>query len=269
MAVDHDDRVAVHEIADFLTQAQRMNRRCVGVQQRLRLLVGLLVVTAQSLDPRQFLASVKSVAAFMDELAQDHLRVADDADVDRPVDIGIVGDAKMVLRQLIHEGRDAFHGRKELPWVETLRGYDQKTNEKSQALLNSDATPIHPLRLCKEVRDFMDRDAIIVVDGHEILNFARQSIPIYSPGHSVNAGPNGCMGVAVPFGMVAGRDLGFSRYDKMAEVFGAHGEYVDKPQDIRPALERAAASGKPAVVNVITDPHARSSTVSFSNYRAI
>jgi acetolactate synthase-1/2/3 large subunit len=69
--------------------------------------------------------------------------------------------------------------------------------------------------------------------------------------------------------MVAGRDLGFSRYDKMAEVFGAHGEYVDKPQDIRPALERAAASGKPAVVNVITDPHARSSTVSFSNYRAI
>jgi thiamine pyrophosphate-dependent acetolactate synthase large subunit-like protein len=203
-----------------------------------------------------------------------------------------------------------------------LRGYDQKTNEKSQALLNSDATPIHPLRLCKEVRDFMDHDAIIVVDGHEILNFARQSIPIYSPGHSVNAGPNGCMGVAVPFGMgakvakpdtqvivlsgdgsfgmngmevdtmvrhnipvltvinnnggwaalggmVAGRDLGFSRYDKMAEVFGAHGEYVDKPQDIRPALERAAASGKPAVVNVITDPHARSSTVSFSNYRAI
>ena len=252
-----------------------------------------------------------------------HIDIADEEiGRNRPVDVGIVGDAKMVLRQLIHEGRDAFHGRKELPWVETLRGYDKKTNEKSQALLNSDATPIHPLRLCKEVRDFMDHDAIIVVDGHEILNFARQSIPIYSPGHSVNAGPNGCMGVAVPFGMgakvakpdtqvivlsgdgsfgmngmevdtmvrhnipvltvinnnggwaalggmVAGRDLGFSRYDKMAEVFGAHGEYVDKPQDIRPALERAAASGKPAVVNVVTDPHARSSTVSFSNYRAI
>jgi hypothetical protein len=34
-------------------------------------------------------------------------------------------------------------------------------------------------------------------------------------------------------------------------------------------LERAAASGKPAVINVITDPHARSSTVSFAAYRAI
>jgi acetolactate synthase-1/2/3 large subunit len=55
----------------------------------------------------------------------------------------------------------------------------------------------------------------------------------------------------------------------MAEVFGAYGELVERPQDIRPAMKRAVASGKPAVVNVITDPHARSSTVSFANYRAI
>jgi acetolactate synthase-1/2/3 large subunit len=240
----------------------------------------------------------------------------------RPVDVGIVGDAKMVLRQLIDEAGSAFKGRAELPWVDTLRGFDKKSTEKSLAFMNSDATPIHPLRLCKEVRDFMDRDAIIVVDGHEILNFARQSIPIFAPGHSVNAGPNGCMGVAVPFGMGAkvakpntqvivlsgdgsfgmngmevdtmmrhnipvitvisnnggwaavggmgaGRDLGNTHYEKLADVFGAHSEYVEKPSDIRPALERAAASGKPAVVNVITDPHARSSTVSFANYRAI
>lgn len=240
----------------------------------------------------------------------------------RPVDVGIVGDAKMVLRQLIEEGRGAFRGRKELPWIETLRGYDRRAAEKSRALLESDATPIHPLRLFNEVRKFMDRDAIIVVDGHETLNFARQSIPTNAPGHRVNAGPNGCMGVAVPFGlgakvakpgtqvivlsgdgsfgmngmeidtmvrhnipvltvisnnggwagvggMNAGRDLGFSRYDKMAEVFGGHGELVDNPRDIRPALDRAKASGKPAVVNVITDPNARSSTVSFANYRAI
>ena len=68
--------------------------------------------------------------------------------------------------------------------------------------------------------------------------------------------------------MTAGRDLGFSRYDEMAKVFGAHGEFVERPEDIRPALERAVASGKPAVVNVITDPSARSSTQSFAAYRA-
>jgi acetolactate synthase-1/2/3 large subunit len=47
---------------------------------------------------------------------------------------------------------------------------------------------------------------------------------------------------------------------------GAHGEHVEKPDDIRPALERAWASGKPAVVNVVTDYKARATTVRFSAY---
>ena len=51
------------------------------------------------------------------------------------------------------------------------------------AIMQAESSPMHPLRLCKEVRDFMDRDAIIVVDGHEILNFARQSVPTNAPGH--------------------------------------------------------------------------------------
>src|SRR5262249_57544336 len=38
---------------------------------------------------------------------------------------------------------------------------------------------------------------------HEILNFARQSIPIYQAGCSLNAGPHGCMGIGVPFGIGA------------------------------------------------------------------
>jgi acetolactate synthase-1/2/3 large subunit len=32
---------------------------------------------------------------------------------------------------------------------------------------------------------------------------------------------------------------------------GGHGELVERPEDLRPALDRAAASGKPALVNVI------------------
>jgi len=63
-----------------------------------------------------------------------------------------------------------------------------------------------------------------------------------------------------------GRNLGFTRYDRVAEDLGAHGEFVEKPHEIRPALERAWASGKPAVVNVITDPKARAQTVRFSAY---
>jgi acetolactate synthase-1/2/3 large subunit len=45
-----------------------------------------------------------------------------------------------------------------------------------------------------------------------------------------------------------------TRYDQVVEALGGHGELVERPADVRPALERAFASGKPALVNVLTDP---------------
>ena len=185
--------------------------------------------------------------------------------------------------------------------------------------MSTGQTPIHPLRLCREIRDFMDRDAVLSVDGQEILNYGRQSIPIHAPGHSLNSGPFGTMGVGLPFGLGArvakpdaqvivlhgdgsfginamemdtavrhelavitvvsnnggwtardrfkvGRDLGFTRYDEMARGLGCHAEHVEDPDQIRPALERAASSGKPALVNVVTDPDARAQTGPFAVY---
>jgi acetolactate synthase I/II/III large subunit len=45
-----------------------------------------------------------------------------------------------------------------------------------------------------------------------------------------------------------------TRYDRIAEAFGGYGELVEDPAQIAPALERAFASGKPSIVNVLTDP---------------
>jgi acetolactate synthase-1/2/3 large subunit len=49
-------------------------------------------------------------------------------------------------------------------------------------------------------------------------------------------------------------ELGTRRYDLMVEGLGGHGEFVTKDEEIVPALRRALASGKPACVNVMTDP---------------
>ena len=49
-------------------------------------------------------------------------------------------------------------------------------------------------------------------------------------------------------------ELGIRRYEKVVEGLGGHGEYVTKDEEIIPALERAFASGKPACINVMTDP---------------
>ena len=241
-----------------------------------------------------------------------------------PVEVGLLGDAKIVLDQLTDEARPLFAGRETSAWVTHLGEVHARKAAEHEVLASSDAVPIHPLRLAKEVRDAIGRDTILVVDGHEILNFSRQTIPSYLPGHRLNSGPFGTMGVGVPFAVGAkvaapdkqvvlvegdgsfgmngmeidtavrheapitcvlsnnggwtsqrpgpvrvGTILGHTRYDKIAEALGAHAEFVDQPDQIRPALDRAMASGRPAVVNVITDPTARAETARYSVHESV
>jgi acetolactate synthase-1/2/3 large subunit len=44
-----------------------------------------------------------------------------------------------------------------------------------------------------------------------------------------------------------------TRYDRVVEALGGHGEHVEHPDDLGPALTRAVASGRAACVNVIID----------------
>jgi len=237
------------------------------------------------------------------------------------VDLGILGDAKAVLKQLIGAGKSVFDANRYAPWRDQLAAIDAKKLKEAEQAMATDNIPIHPLRLCKEVRDFMDRDAVLVVDGQEILNYGRQSIPTFHARHRINSGTFGTMGVGMPFGVGAkvacpdkqvivlhgdgsfglngmeldtairhnlpiivvislnggwtadpkrnkpGRDLGYTRFDLFAQSLGCHGEQVEKPADIRPALDRAKAAiknGKPALVNVVTDFAARAVTVRFT-----
>jgi acetolactate synthase I/II/III large subunit len=45
-----------------------------------------------------------------------------------------------------------------------------------------------------------------------------------------------------------------TRYDQVVQALGCHGELVEQPGDVAPALERAFSAGVPALVNVLTDP---------------
>jgi thiamine pyrophosphate-dependent acetolactate synthase large subunit-like protein len=66
-----------------------------------------------------------------------------------------------------------------------------------------------------------------------------------------------------------GRNLGYARFDKMAESLGCYGEYVERPDEIRPALDRAQREvdrGSVALVNVKTDDRARAGTVALAQY---
>jgi acetolactate synthase-1/2/3 large subunit len=237
------------------------------------------------------------------------------------VALGICADVRIALQQLSAAASGRIAADRYGAWTARLAAIDTEKAPAAEAALSTDQMPIHPLRLCREVRDFLPRDSILCVDGQEILNYGRQVIPTHTPGHRLNSGPFGIMGVGLPFGLGAkaakpdklvvvlhgdgsfgmngleldtavrhnlpvitvislnggwtadpkgekpGRDLGYTRFDEMAKALGCHGEYVETPDQIRPALDRAAeavASGKPAVVNVVTDHMARAQTVRFS-----
>jgi acetolactate synthase-1/2/3 large subunit len=96
-------------------------------------------------------------------------------------------------------------------------------------------------------------DGSFGLNGMEFDTAARFGLPIVGV-----LGNDGAWGQMMrPQGAVYGWDrlaatvLDYTRYDKVVEALGGHGELVERPEDIRPALERAAASGKPALVNVV------------------
>ena len=64
---------------------------------------------------------------------------------------------------------------------------------------------------------------------------------------------------SVPTRLTPGAKWKQVRLDKTAESFGAHGEYVERAEDIGPAVERALASGKPAIIHVVIDAEVTSS----------
>jgi thiamine pyrophosphate-dependent acetolactate synthase large subunit-like protein len=263
------------------------------------------------LAPPRFNASAKLIQVDIDpgEIGHNH-----------PADVGIVGDARAVLKQLLDALPNRVDAKRFEGWRQHLSQVEASKRAEAEKAMSTDQQPIHPLRLCKEVRDFLDRDAILVVDGQEILNYGRQSIPTFVARHRLNSGVFGTMGVGLPFGVGAkvakpdnqvlvlhgdgsfglnameldtcarfnipvvtvvslnggwtadpnrektGRELGYTKFHKMAEALGCHGEYVEDPAQIRPALERAFNADCPALVNVLTDWRARATTAAFSQY---
>ncbi|MDD5099484.1 MAG: thiamine pyrophosphate-binding protein, partial [Syntrophales bacterium] len=239
----------------------------------------------------------------------------------RSVDLGIVGDVRALLTELnrlVEEQRNGeafrtgFQG-----WLETLRKADADGKAGTQPLWTSDAVPIHPLRLAREIDTFMDREEdIVVADGGDTQVWMGMTRTVRAGGRYLDSGLYGCLAVGIPYanaaklrhpesrvllvigdgsvgfnfmefhtairkglpivvviandeswGMIAhsqtlrmghciadGTCLGRVEYQRLVEDLGGFGIAVERPEEIRPALEAAFASGKTACINVAVDP---------------
>ena len=132
---------------------------------------------------------------------------AEEIGFNREAEVGIVGDAKAVLQQILTEmeGRTAGVAERaeEGPWLTALREKVDSNAESMQSRLTSDANPIVTHRLLHEISQVFPRDTIFTVDGQQTLAAGRQVLQSHTPASRLNSGSNGCMGVGVPFAVGA------------------------------------------------------------------
>jgi acetolactate synthase I/II/III large subunit len=230
-----------------------------------------------------------------------------------PVKAGILGDAKVTLAALLKLASNVQRSK----WLEQVRNICREWQNKYQPVLESDAMPIRPERICAELSRHVPEDAIVLSDtGHAGMWMGgmydlrgRQSF-LRSAGHLGWAFPAGLgakcaaperpvvtftgdaglwyhlgeIETAVRWNIAAvtvvnnnasgnqskrgfdrayggeqtakARELWTYRMVDLARVatdIGALGIRVERPRDFSPALEKAIASGKPAIVDVVTD----------------
>ncbi len=121
-----------------------------------------------------------------------------------PVEVGIVGDVRSVLKDLVAGVRDRLGGRKAEhgEWLRTLEDTRATWREESARFLESDATPINPGRLTSELRRALPRDAIVVCDVGNAHKWIAQQFETYEPrtvlsamgGAAMGFGPSGAIG---------------------------------------------------------------------------
>ena len=232
----------------------------------------------------------------------------------RVADASIVGVCGAALGALADGVEPPEGGR--AAWFEHLRAVEAAWWDAHRAEIESDASPIHHYRLGAELDRVLDEDTVVIGDGGDVVAAVSRVLRVHRPGHWLDPGPFGCLGVGpgyalgvgtagfggrivcvmgdgalglngldfdtlvrfdVPAVLVVGNDgawgeirvpqvgmygadaevatrLAPSRYERLCDVFGGHAEHVERADDLAPALERALASGEPAIVNVMLDP---------------
>jgi acetolactate synthase-1/2/3 large subunit len=242
-------------------------------------------------------------------------------------DLPVVGDPKLVLRQLINRIKELkldFSKNRNSEWTKevtaTRQRFDAQIRDQNAKVMTS--RPIHPARLCEDLIKVMDKNATTIIDSFTLSGWMSRAFTCRFMGQVVDAGPLAPVGHGV--GMAIGAQLarpgqqivnisgdgglgigGFDmetaaryklpivtvlwnnsswgpnfdqmpglkgrtdpfnmlheiRYDKIFAEMGCHGELVETPEQIVPAVERAFKSGKPSLLNVVGDTSVGNATL--------
>jgi acetolactate synthase-1/2/3 large subunit len=110
------------------------------------------------------------------------------------------GDLREVLAGLAAwVGDRVDHG----PWLARLADAERAARAADGTELASGASPIRPSRVYGELRDALDRDAVVICDGGDFASYAGRYVDSYAPGCWLDPGPYGCLGTGLGYAMAA------------------------------------------------------------------
>jgi len=91
----------------------------------------------------------------------------------------------------------------DMEWLARLRGTARAAVAADTPLLETEASPIHPMRVYGELLRELDDDAVVIGDGGDFVSFAGRVIEPAFPGHWLDPGPYGCLGTGLGYALAA------------------------------------------------------------------
>jgi acetolactate synthase-1/2/3 large subunit len=152
----------------------------------------------------------------------------------KPLTLGIVGDVKQFLIQIVEEIK-AINKVEKREWLEELATIRENTRTKIHKKIMKDKIPIHPKRMIKEVLEAIDEDGILILDGGDISTSAVEQVDWYKdrkPLSTLIAVGMGQLGTAVPYGIGAK----LAKPDKQVVAIAGDGAFLMNVQDLETAV---------------------------------
>jgi acetolactate synthase-1/2/3 large subunit len=91
----------------------------------------------------------------------------------------------------------------DMEWLARLRGTARTAAARDTPLLETEASPVHPMRVYGELLRQLDDDAVVIGDGGDFVSFAGRLIEPAFPGRWLDPGPYGCLGTGLGYAMAA------------------------------------------------------------------
>ncbi len=113
------------------------------------------------------------------------------------------GDLSMVLDGVLKAWEGAGSPTAYDGWTTRLQGTARAAVESDRVLLDSDADPIHPVRIYGELNRRLADDAVVIGDGGDFVSFAGRYVEPKAPGSWLDPGPYGCLGTGLGYAIAA------------------------------------------------------------------